>query len=326
MTRALKGSVLILSLGLATACSGMSGGQGGDSADFPTRAITMLVPYSAGGATDLASRAVGECLEGELGQPVVVENRDGSSGAIAMESLLSAEPDGYTIGTITTGTTVITPLFNDLDYGPQDFRSIGLAAEVPHALVVPADSEYETAEQLLEDARSNPDHVTIGTAGPTTPQGLEITRMTELYDVPVKQVPFEGDTALLPALLGGHVSAAFGTIGPPFGPSIESGDLRALAVGSPERSDILPDVPTFAELGMEDLTLGVSLYAFGVPAATPDDVVDTLGAAVETCATSDDVAAKLEDLGLTATYQSPAEFDQYLLDAEAPYQEILDNQ
>lgn len=326
MTRALKGSVVVLSLGMATACSGVAAGQGGDSADFPTHALTMVVPYSAGGATDLASRAIADCLEGELGQPVAVENKDGSSGAVAMEYLLSAEPDGYTIGTITTGTTVITPLFNNLDFGPEDFRSIGLAAEVPHALVVPADSEYETAEQLLDDARNNPEQVTIGTAGPTTPQGLEITRMTELYDVPVKQVPFEGDAELLPALLGGHVSAGFGTVGPPFGPALESGDLRALAVGSPERSDQLPDVPTFAELGMDELTLGVSLYAFAVPAATPDGIVDTLGSAVETCANSDDVAQQLESLGLTATYQSPADFDQYLLDAVGPYEEILAKQ
>lgn len=323
MTRTVKGPILVLALGLVTAGCGMSAGQGADSADYPFRAITMVVPYSAGGATDLASRAVAECMEGELGQAVAVENRDGSSGAVAMEYLISQPADGYTIGTITAGTTVITPLANDLDYSAEDFRSIGLAAEVPHALVVPADSEYETAEQLIEDAQSNPEQVTIGTAGPTTPQGIEITRLAELYDVPVQQVPFEGDADLLPALLGGHVSAGFGTVGPPFGPALESGELRALAVGSPEQSDQLPDVPTFAELGMDELTLGVSSYAFAAPAGTPDEVVETLGSAVETCATDEEVVQKLESLGLTATYQSPEEFDQYLAEIAAPYEEIL---
>lgn len=280
-------SALVVALLAALAgCGGEddAGGVTSDvAADYPTESIRFLVPYGAGGPTDLTSRQTGECLQDELGETVVVENKPGGSGALATTELAGADPDGYTLGLITAGTTVLTPLANEVGYNKGDITPIGVMAEVPSVLAVGKDSPYTDADAFFEAAKAEPGGVKVGVPGASTPQGIELQRLADEHDVEVTVVPFDGNAEMTTALLGGNVDAVLINASADVVENIEAGSFVPLAASPEERLTWLPDTPTFEELGFDGLTLSGSTFGLAGPADLPDDVTSTLQQTLQTC-------------------------------------------
>jgi tripartite-type tricarboxylate transporter receptor subunit TctC len=268
---------------LAIACSSNDGGSGGEAGggEFPSDSMDIIVPYSAGGPTDLAARTVASYFEGAFDQTVVVENQPGASGSQATNSMLGEEADGHTLMVFTSGTSVITPLSEDVGYGPEDIAPVGIMTEIPSVLAVRADSEYETAEDFFTDAEENPGSLNVGTPGASTPQAIELQRLADEYGTEVTEVPFQGNAEMTTALLGANVDAILVNASEDITSQIDAGDFKPLAITFEERVEYLPETPTLAELGYEELTLGNSFFALGAPAGTPTEVLEELEATLE---------------------------------------------
>ena len=281
MRRKLRILIIVLVLALvATGCSG-PGAQGGSAEDYPSEEIRLIIPYAAGGPTDISGRAVGAYLEENLGQPFVVENVPGASATVGIGELVASPPDGYTLAVATTSPLVLVPLLEDVGYDKDDVETIGVTIEGPAVLAVHTGSQFETAELFFEAAAANPGGLSVGLPGANTPQGVELMRLRDEYGIEVSPVPFEGNSEAVTALLGGNVDAFFLPVGEAEMTPIEEGEFRPLAVGPEERVEYLPDTPTLRELGYENLTLSTSVYGLVAPKGTPSEILSTLESTLE---------------------------------------------
>ncbi len=312
-------------LALLTACADQGGGAPSEeaAADYPTEDIRLLVPYAAGGPTDLTARAYGASLEEQLGQTVVVENLEGGSGAIAMQELVGSEPDGYTLSLVTAGTLVLTPLANEVGYTKDDVTPIGVMAEVPSVLAVGSGSPYATAEDFFAAAEANPGTITVGTPGASTPQGIELVRLKEEYGVEVTVVPFNGNAEMTTALLGGNVDAVLINASSDVTTNIDAGAFRPLAVSTEEQLPWLPDTPTLAESGFPELTLSGSTFGLAGPAGLPEEIVTVLEDALRT---AHDEQAVIEQVGeeyITGDFRGADELQEVLDRTQEVYEPLL---
>jgi tripartite-type tricarboxylate transporter receptor subunit TctC len=322
---------ILTAAALVTACGGGDdagggggdGGRGGEAASYPTDSIRMIVPYGAGGPTDLTTRTVGSCIEEALGQPVVVENLAGGSGALAMTELIGAKPDGYTLSLVTAGTMVLTPLANDLDYSPEDITSIGVMAEVPSVLAVGEDSQFASGEDLFAAAEAAPGTVNIGVPGASTPQGIELQRLADEHGVEVTVIPFDGNAEMTTALLGGNVDGVLINASLDVVQNIDAGKFVPLVASSEERLPWLPDTPTFTELGYEGLTLSGSTFGLAGPAGLPDDVVGTLEDTLEQCLSEDKVRQGIGEQYVPEEFRGAEELARILEETQEAYEPIL---
>lgn len=285
----------LLAAGLVlTACGDDAAGPaatGGE--DFPTEQIRLLVPYTAGGPTDIAARSLAAFMEEDLGQSFIVENMPGASGATAYQELINSEADGHTLSMTALPTAVLNYLLNEVGYTREDFAPVGVVTQVPSAILVPGDSPYEDLESLFEAARENPGSITVGTPGATNTHAAETMRITELYDVPLTVVPFEGGSEVKTALLGGNVTAGFTNMSQDMLPSLESGEIRALAVGTEKRLDYV-DAPTLVELGYPELTQSTTTFGVIAPAGTPEEVLQKLEDAMRAASEDPEVVEALD--------------------------------
>ena len=300
-----------------------SGSGSGSAGDYPNDDIRLLVPYAAGGPTDLTTRTVGTCLEAELGETVIVENLPGGSGALATSDLVQAEPDGYTLSLVTAGTMVLTPLANEVGYTYEDITPIGVMADVPSVLAVGADSPYASAEDLVEAAEAEPGTVNVGVPGASTPQGIELQRWADDHDVEVTVVPFDGNAEMTTALLGGGVDAVLINASQDVTGRIDSGEFVPLIASSEERLEWLPDVPTFTELGFEGLTLSGSTFGLAGPAGLPDDVVTTLEDTLRSCLDQDEVREGIGEEYVPDEFAGGDELTDILERTQEVYEPIL---
>ncbi|TFV68207.1 UNVERIFIED_ORG: tripartite tricarboxylate transporter substrate binding protein [Bacillus sp. AZ43] len=276
----------VLSLGLA-ACGESEEGGGNSSAageeetDFPTDDIRLIISYAAGGPTDVAGRAVAAYMEKEFGVSVVAENIEGASGAVGTAEMTRAEPDGHTIA-MTTGSAVgRVPLIEEVGFQLEDVQPLGVATFGPGLIMVREDSEYQTIDDLIEAAEENPASITVGTAGPQSPQHVELVRMARDHDVEFQPVPFQGEAPAVTALLGENVEACFCSNAQTTMAQVDAGEFRVLATGAPDRLPSMPDVPTLEESGFDGLVYGNSYFILAAPAGTPDAVVAKLEAALK---------------------------------------------
>ena len=292
------------------------------AADYPSEDVRLLVPYTAGGPTDIAARALGAHLEEELGRPVVVENLPGASGATAYTELIASQPDGHTLSMTALPTAVLNYLANDVGYTREDFAPVGVVTQVPSGIVVPADSPHRDLESLFEAARQDPQAVTVGTPGATNTHAAETRRITELYDVPLTVVPFEGNAEVQTALLGGNVAAGFVNLSQDMLPAIESGELRLLAVGTEER---LPyaDAPTFVELGYPELTQSTTTFGVIAPAETPDEVVSTLEGALRSASEDEAVVEALDPRYVPEEFLGSADLAGLFTETEETFRDVV---
>jgi tripartite-type tricarboxylate transporter receptor subunit TctC len=270
--------------------------------DFPTKPITLIVPHSAGGTSDILARTLAAEASKILKQQIVVENKGGANGTIAAKQVLSAAPDGYTLMLATASTHGINPtLYTNLPYDAvKDFKPITLLATVPNVLVVGKNlkDKVSNLQELLAYIKSQGDKANMSSSGAGTPGHLASEMMKAATDVQFTHVPYKGGNPAQADLVGGQVDFMFTTI-PGAIALIKNGNLRALAVTSPQRSPALPDVPTMAEQGLKGFQ-ALSWHGILAPAKTPDTVVAILNKAFTEALKSPEVNERLAKEGAAA--------------------------
>jgi tripartite-type tricarboxylate transporter receptor subunit TctC len=306
-------------LALLAAC----GGRERTDAAFPSESIRLLVPYAAGGPTDLTARAYGEFLERDLGQPVIVENKPGGSGAIATQELVTAEPDGHTLALVTAGTLVLTPLANDVGYTASDITPVGVMSEVPSLLAVGSGSPHTDITALIGAARAQPGAVTVGVPGASTPQGIELQRLRDEHGVEFAVVPFNGNAEMTTALLGSNVDAVLINASQDVVENIDAGRFRPLAVSTEQRLNWLPDAPTLVEAGFTGLTLSGSTFGLAGPAGLPAPVAARLEDALRRAHADPGVVATVGERYTGTRFLGAADLRAVLDRTRAVYEPIL---
>lgn len=268
--------------------------------EYPTKEITFIVWSSAGSGVDLMARQVAQIAETELGQPIVVENRTGGSGAIAMQHILSQPADGYTIGANTRSQMISLNAELKGQINPEDLEFIAQMQGDPYVLAVKSDSGMETIDDLIAEAQSNEDF-SIGGFGSNSAQSIFAADLAEQADFPLNWVPYEGGSEAAPALLGNHVNAILTNVSQ-VKSHVESGDIRVLGVSTEEQIEALPDTPTFEELGYEGLTV-THWRGFYVKKGTPQEVIDIWDEVFAKVAESPEWSEFLEKSGSTNQFQ-----------------------
>jgi len=248
-------------------------GAGAQAQTYPERPVRLLVPFAAGGTTDLVARIVADGLGRELGQPVVVENRGGGGGAIGAEALVKAAPDGYTIGVATVSTMATNPATNaNTPYDPlKDFTPITNLVNVPNVLTVNPKTPARTLQEFIALLKSQPGTYSYASAGTGSISHLDGELFKSLTGTDMIHVPYRGSGPALNDTLAGQVSAQFDNLPSSLG-HIQAGKLRALAVAAPARVAGLPDVPTFAEAGLPAMN-NMAWYGLVAPAGVPPAIV-----------------------------------------------------
>jgi len=276
--------------------------------DYPTRSITLIVPYPPGGGVDAMARIVADKLSAALGQQVVVDNRGGGSGLVGTRALIKSPPDGYTLFLGHTGSISINPsLYANAGFDPRkDFAAIGLIASMPVVLIGHPSFPAKTVGEMIALMKANPGKYNIGTSAVGTGGYMSAELFKSVTGVDAQIVPYKGTSGVMNDLLGGHVPVAFGVIPPALG-NIQSGALRAIAVASPTRTGMLPDVPTFAESGMPGFE-SVLHYGVLAPAGTPRGIVEKLNRELRKLADNDEVKKRIRFEGGDPLTSSPDEY------------------
>jgi len=278
---------------------------------FPDKPVRLVVPFSAGGGTDILARQVAEALTKSEGWNVVVENRPGGNGAIALGAVARAPADGYQIVLALRENIVIAPLLNQ-DAGMfdplKDFTAIVNVAEAPMVIAANPNSPYDTMPKALDAARARGDALRFGTSGQGSMSHLLLALLSKAAQAKMIHVPYKGSNPALTDLVGGHVELVGGSIasGKAF---IDSGRVRPLAVSSLARASALPNVPTIAELGYPGFDV-VTWYGLFGPANMPREVVETINGATNKILKTPDVQRILAEQGMQTRIGSPQDFDQ----------------
>jgi len=274
---------------------------------WPSKPIRYIVPFAAGGTTDILGRMVGAKLSEALGQPVVVENRPGAAGALGVELLAKSPPDGYTIGGGTISSHAINAtLYDKLSYDPvKSFEPIIMYATQPNVLLVHPSVPANNLREFIVLVKANPDKYSFGSAGVGTSQHISGELFNTMAGVKMQHIPYKGSGQMIPELLGGTIVVAVDNIATAL-PHMKAGKLRALAVTTATRSSAAPDVPTMAESGLAGYELSSWQAAFA-PAGTPKPIIDRLYTEIDKILKTPDVAKRLGDLGLDISAMPPAE-------------------
>jgi tripartite-type tricarboxylate transporter receptor subunit TctC len=260
---------------------------------FPSRPITLVIPFAPGGSTSIVGRGIADKMSELLGEKVVVDNRPGAGGTVGTQAVAKSEPDGYTLVLGYTGTLAIGPsLYKNVGYDPRkDFAPIGLIGNAPNSLVVHPSFPAKTVAELITYAKANPGKVNFGSAGAGTASHITGEYFARSAGITLVHIPYKGTGPALTDLLGGHIPMAFAPI-PASHPNVSAGKLRALAVTSAARSGLLPDVPTMAEAGLSDFDASL-YYGLAAPAGTPRPVIDKLNKVLREALASDEVRRQL---------------------------------
>ena len=281
---------------------------------WPNKPIKYIVPFAAGGTTDLLGRMVGAKLAEALGQPVIVENRPGSGGSLGVELLAKSAPDGYTFGGGTISSHAINvSLYSKLAYDPlKDFTPITMLATLPNMLIVHPSLGANTVAELIAVLKANPNKYSFGSAGNGTSQHMSGELFKTMTGVSMQHIPYKGSGPMIPDLLAGTIAMSFENMTTAYPPA-KSGKLKALAVTSSKRSFVAPDVPTLAEAGLPGYNIS-SWQAMFAPAGLPKEIHARVYAEVAKALKSPDVAKRLQELGLDAGGMPPEELAALIRD------------
>lgn len=292
---------------------------------YPSRPITLVVPFPAGGSVDLIGRLYADALGKALGASVIIENRDGAGGAIGSKRVARATPDGYTLVASSQSSHLANPLMRgDIGYDPiKDFISISQLSRTPNVLVTNAAVPARTFAEFVALLKARPDELHYATAGIGSMGQLNAELFKNTLQLQAVHVPYRGGAPLINALLSDQAQFSLDNLAP-FLPHIQVGKMRALAVAAPKRLDSLPDVPTFEELGYPVLN-SMSWIGLAAPAGTPPDIVQKLLAAVRTAAKDDGMPQSLEKAGaLPPEEQTPQQFTAMMSERLALYKDLID--
>jgi tripartite-type tricarboxylate transporter receptor subunit TctC len=291
---------------LATLSFGLTTPAAAD--DYPTKPITLIVPFPAGGGVDVIGRIVADKLAAELGQPVVIDNRGGAAGVIGTRVAARAAPDGYTLVMATSGSIAINPnLYANPGYQTlKDLAPIGLISSTPIVLMAHPSAPEQSLAEVIASAKREPGKLNIGTPPPGTSAYLGGELFKSLAGVDITIVTYRGTGPLTTDLLGGHVKLGLNVLAPAMS-MLKAGSLKALAVLAQRRSSHLPDTPTSAEAGLPGFESGLN-YGLLAPAGTPDAIIKRLNLALRAGIDTPDVRARIAADGGDPLPSSPEEY------------------
>jgi tripartite-type tricarboxylate transporter receptor subunit TctC len=307
----------IIAIGLA---ANLSSAQ---AQNYPTRAITPVIPFAPGGSTSIVGRGIADKMSELLGEKVVVDNRPGAGGTVGTKAVAKSEPDGYTLVLGYTGTLAIGPsLYKSVGYDPRkDFAPIGLIGNAPNSLVVHPSFPAKTVAELIAYAKANPGKVNFGSAGAGTASHITGEYFARSAGITLVHIPYKGTGPALTDLLGGHIPMAFAPI-PASHPNVTAGKLRALAVTSITRSGLLPDVPTMIEAGLPGFDASL-YYGLAAPAGTPRPVIDKLNKVLRDALVSDEVKKQLGNDGTEITPGTPEDYADFIDKDEKKWSQLV---
>src|SRR5579862_958511 len=275
---------------------------------YPSRTITLVVPFPPGGSTSIVGRVVADSMSQLLGESIVIDNRGGAGGTIGTKAVAKSEPDGYTLLLGYTGTLAVAPsLYRNAGYDPRnDFEPIGMIGSAPSSLVVHPSFPAKTVAELVAYAKANPGKINFGSAGVGTVGHITGEYFARAAGISLVHIPYKGTGPVIGDLLGGHIPMSFSPVAATSA-NVTAGRLIALAVTSRSRNKLLPDVPTMIEAGVLGFD-AVLAYGLVAPAGTPRPVIDRLNRALRDALASDEVKKQLE---LDGTEITPSTVEQY---------------
>ena len=312
----IKKLLIALSLGLAAAAA--------QAQSWPSKPVTLLVPFPPGGSTDMIARSLGPQLQKQLGGTFIVDNKAGAGGTVGAAIAKRAAPDGYTIFVSSLGPFVIGPHLNkNLAYDPlKDFDYITVAVQAPNVLAVPASSPHKSLADVLAFLKANPGKMTFASAGNGTSDHLTAELFWQETGTTGLHIPYKGGAPAMTDLLGGQVEATFMNINTGL-PQIRDGKLRALAITSSKRSPLLPEVPTMEESGFKGVTV-YSWQAFAAPKGLPADIKAKLHDALVAGLNDPQVKPRLLDLGFEIVGNSPEQFTEFQASEFARWKKVIE--
>jgi tripartite-type tricarboxylate transporter receptor subunit TctC len=302
---------IIKYLAAVTCITAIAGAAFAQDPKWPGKPITYVVPFAAGGTTDVLARLIANKLGPALGTTVIVDNKPGAGGNIGSDYVAKAAADGYTIlgGTISSHAINVS-LYSKMPYDPvKNFQPVTLIGTLPNVLVVRADSPYHSVNDVIVAAKGKSDGVTYGSSGNGTSQHLSGELFQSISGVKMLHVPYKGSAPAMQALLGGEVTLVFENILAAV-PHIKAGKLRALGVTSSKRSSQLPDVPPLSEAGLPGYEI-VSWQAIFAPAGTPQPIVDRLASEIGKILQDSEIKSRLVSLGVEPSGAGPKELGAF---------------
>lgn len=304
----------LLACGLGTAAA---------QENFPSKPITMVVPFSAGGTTDILARIVGQAMTIDLGQTIIIENKPGAGGNIGAQQASRAKPDGYTVFMGTVGTHAINQaLYKKLPYDPaKDFVPLSRVATVPNLLVAHPSRPYKTVKEMIAYAKAHPGDVTYGSPGSGASPHVSGALFQSLTGAEISHIPYKGSAPAISDLLGNQIAVMFDNM-PSAIQHVRSGKLRAIAVTTSKRSPELPDVPTIAEAGVPGYE-ATSWFGLWAVAGTPAPVLDKLHASLSKVLKDPAVVKKINEQGGEITIDTPAQFDAFIKTEAAKWGKVV---
>lgn len=303
---------------VAALCAGAAGAQ-----DFPTRPITLVVGFAPGGASDIIARQVATKLSTRLGQNVVVDNRAGAGGTIAANAVARAAPDGYTLLFASSSAMAISPWLNKtLQYDP--LKSFTPVSELVRGYFILSGTPLlpiTNMKELVAYGKANPGKLSCGSAGPGTIHHLSCELLAQSIGIPLLHVPYKGSSPAFAGLMAGEIQILFESVPTPV-PLVQSGRVRGLAVTGPRRLAVLPDVPTFAQQGIDGVDVS---FWFGVvaPAGTPKPAVDRLNGAINEVLKDPEVIAAFGKLAVEPTGGTAESFGSMIRDAVRQWGDVV---
>jgi tripartite-type tricarboxylate transporter receptor subunit TctC len=284
--------------------------------DYPVRPVKLVVPYAAGGPTDVLGRVVADYLGRDLKQTTIIENKPGAQGAIGAEAVARADPDGYTLLVAAGSIIVLNPmLYKKLSYDPlKDFRMLALVTDLPVVMEVHPSVPAKTVAEFVAYAKQNPGKLNFGSAGTGGTIHLAGEMFKQMAGIEMTHVPYKGAGPALTDLLSGNIQVMFDSVSTAL-PPVKSGLLRPLGISSAQRSADLPDVPTIAESGYPDYTVSV-WYGIAAPSKLPVDVAQKISASLDRALNDDVFRASLEKIGFPVFRPRSAAAIQEFIDAD----------
>jgi tripartite-type tricarboxylate transporter receptor subunit TctC len=296
---------------LALVCAALFAWGTASAEVYPVQPVKFIVPFAAGGTTDILARVFAQKMGEAWGQNVIVENRSGAGGVIGSEAVARAAPDGYTILLGTIGTHgVSTSLVKNLPYHPErDFAPVTLLATLPNILAVNPSVPAKNVAELIAWAKANPGKATYASAGNGTASHLAGELFRKAADIDIVHVPYRGSSPALTDVMAGHVSMTFDYT-PSALPYVRSGKLRGLAVTGSTRTKAAPELPTMIEEGLPGFSM-VTWYAVYAPKGTPPEIVNKIRDTIARAATAPDIIKRLDDLGVDLVASTPEELARF---------------
>lgn len=290
-------------------------------AEFPERAITMVVPTAAGGGNDTLARVIGQKMGELLGQTVIVVNKPGAQGAIAADYVARQPADGYTLMLGYIGTHGINPALQKLNYDPvRDFTAIGMVADSPTLMVVSSSIGVQDVPGLLKYGQAHPDGLSYASAGPGTAPAVAGELFNRATGAAMLEIPYKGSAPAMTDTLAGVTQVMFPSLFSAY-PHLKSGKIRALGVAGTRRAKVLPDMPTLAELGVPGVDVA-QWYAVFAPANADPQVVAKLNTALNGALNDPAVAAKIDDQGAEVSTSTPAELAAFVREEAVKWKKL----